>query len=841
MDLSQKKLTKAEWLNVEIPVVESEKRILDLISNGYRDTEIRSNNTQSLLTYMKLGAIPNIHEYTYDTYFAPTIRDFHKKYIDILGEYVNPVKSKHKVVKKGDIIRINNTDSKMKTNKHRIFEYILLDFCKELLQSRKSGTSNYAFYLYTLMQILKNQITDINIYVRSFIEQLIQLTHSNLSMQDVLSKSYEFIEKNPHLLKFADQELFDHQKQIFNLFSDEPSKGKLVLYTAPTGTGKTLTPIGLAQGYRIIFICAARHIGLALAKSAISVEQKIAIAFGCDDASDIRLHYYAASDYTRNKRSGGIGKVNNLIGNKVQIMICDVKSYIIAMEYMLSFSTNKDVPDEDIITYWDEPTISMDYETHQLHEQIKNNWQENQISKVVLSCATLPKEDEIEIVLTNYRNKFENSEIHTINSYDCRKSISLLNSGGKSVLPHLLYADYSELQTCVQHCNRNKSLLRYFDLVEVVKFIKLVHATPDSIPLQFDMEVYFSDGITSITMNSLKTYYLELLAVVNENHWSNIQSQLASSQKEKFSTVKTKLSRNGDNDGPESDKFKGVRITTSDAHTLTDGPTIYLVENVELIARFYASQSKIPDTSLQYIMRTIERNNVVQKKITLLENDLDEKMRKLETVSQGASMGKNGKGAKKIDKKCNRDNDNSDFRKIHKQLDELRELIDITNLDPRYIPNTIEHQNIWTIGSIVKNAFSPRIDDESVKEIMMLDVTNEQKILLLMGIGMFLREENANPRYLEIMKKLAYQQQLYIILASSDYIYGTNYQFCHGFIGKDLGEMTQQKTIQALGRIGRNQTQQEYTVRFRNDVMLRQLFHPPTESREAIVMSSLFS
>lgn len=110
-----------------------------------------------------------------------------------------------------------------------------------------------------------------------------------------------------------------------------------------------------------------------------------------------------------------------------------------------------------------------------------------------------------------------------------------------------------------------------------------------------------------------------------------------------------------------------------------------------------------------------------------------------------------------------------------------------------------------------------------------------------MGIGMFLREENANPRYLEIMKKLAYQQNLYLILASSDYIYGTNYQFCHGFVGKDLGEMTQQKTIQALGRIGRNQTQQEYTVRFRNNVMLTQLFHPPTESREAIVMSRLFS
>jgi len=837
MDLSQKKLTKAEWLNVEIPVVESEKRILDLISNGYGNIGIRSNHNQSLLSCMKLTTIPNIHEYTYDTYFAETIRDFHKKHAGVLGEYVNPVKSKQKVLKKGDIIRINNTDSKLQTIKTQVFEYILLDFCKELLLSVKARTSDYAFYLYTLMQVLKNQIANVNQYVRAFVDRLIQITHSTLSMQDVLSKSYEFIEKNPHLLKFADQELFDHQKQIFTLFSNEPTKAKLVLYTAPTGTGKTLTPIGLSHGHRIIFICAARHIGLALAKSAISVDKRIAIAFGCDDPSDIRLHYYAASDYTRNARSGGIGKVNNLIGDKVQIMICDVKSYLIAMEYMLSFSPIDSEPDEDIITYWDEPTISMDYDTHPLHEQIKSNWQGNRISKVVLSCATLPKEDEIEGVLTNFQHKFAHADIHTINSYDCRKSISLLNSAGRSVLPHLLYADYADLQTCVNHCERNKSLLRYFDLVEVVRFIRLAHTTPDAIPIPFTMETYFSEGITSITMNSLKTYYLVLLGAVKEEYWPSIHTQLVSSQKDKFVLPSRKISE----DELETARFKGVRITTNDARTLTDGPTIYLVENVELIARFYVSQSKIPETSLQTLMRTIERNNVVQKKITLLENEMEEKMRKLEAGDEGSSLGKSGKSSKKTDKKINRDDEQSEFRKIHQQLNELRQQIDVANLEPHYIPNTREHQSVWANGlSHVKNAFTPRIDDESVKEIMMLDVTNDQKVLLLMGIGMFLREENANPRYLEIMKKLAYQQQLYVILASSDYIYGTNYQFCHGFIGKDLGEMTQQKTIQALGRIGRNQTQQEYTVRFRNDIMLQQLFHPPKESKEAIIMTNLF-
>ena len=84
-----------------------------------------------------------------------------------------------------------------------------------------------------------------------------------------------------------------------------------------------------------------------------------------------------------------------------------------------------------------------------------------------------------------------------------------------------------------------------------------------------------------------------------------------------------------------------------------------------------------------------------------------------------------------------------------------------------------------------------------------------------MGIGVFKNHDSIT--YTEIMKELAEKQKLYLIIASSDYIYGTNYQFCHGVIGKDINNMTQQKTIQSLGRIGRGNIQQSYTVRFRDD------------------------
>ena len=108
-----------------------------------------------------------------------------------------------------------------------------------------------------------------------------------------------------------------------------------------------------------------------------------------------------------------------------------------------------------------------------------------------------------------------------------------------------------------------------------------------------------------------------------------------------------------------------------------------------------------------------------------------------------------------------------------------------------------------------------------------------------MGIGTF--DSSSNVQYLEIMKTLAYEQKLFIIIASTDYIYGTNYMFSHGYIGKDLTQMTQQKIIQAMGRIGRNKVQQDYTVRFRDNAMIDRLFNKCDYNLEAVNMNKLFN
>ena len=880
MDFTQNKLSKTEWESIEKPVSEDEKKILKVIMDGYQTINIRFNDNLTMIQVLNIIPTNEIHNYLFKEYFSSIINQIieklnvlinnknkqakkEKSKVDNLLELeliehiknwmdkINPTKleSEIKKIKKIDMFRIKNMSETIHNKKSIIFEYLILEFCEKIVLSLANKNSEYGFYLYTLIQLKLVSIHNINIIVSQFIDFMIDFTRKKMDILEVFHRSIEFIEKNKYLLKYSDISLFSHQKQLFSCFKLNKQNPKLVLYMAPTGTGKTLSPVGLASIYRVIFVCVARHVGLALAKSAISVGKKVAFAFGCETASDIRLHYFSAVSYSIHNKSGGIYKVDNSVGTNVEIMICDVKSYLTAMHYMLAFNL-----EEDIITYWDEPTITMDYEKHELHDTIHKNWVENRISKVVLSCATLPKENEIIETIMDFKSRFENAEIHTITSFDCKKSISLLNKEGKCSLPHLLFSDFEELINCIKYCEDNKTLLRYFDLEEIIRFLEYINHN-DFIGEKYKIQNYFNK-IEEITMDSIKNYYIEVIKNLNKNIWPVIFSNCVETQELKFkrgivdSTIKSDplrkiksidsslvisqtnnpLIHRSTSVSPDNNiinkenPFRGIQLTTNDAHTLTDGPTIFLVEDVEKIGKFYIQQTNIPEKVLNSIMEKIGENEVVQKKISILEKSLEDK------------LGNEVEKEKKMEKEIF----NRETKELMNQLKTLQGYIKCVNMESKYIPNMVQHQMLWVPnGEVIENAFIPSIDEGVIKEIMSVNVENQLKLLLLLGIGVFTK--NPNIQYMEIMKRLATEQKLYIIIAQSDYIYGTNYQFCHGFIGKDLLNMTQQKTIQALGRIGRNNIQQEYTVRFRDDSIIKNLFRPMGENYEAINMSKLFN
>lgn len=854
---TQNKLTRAEWNSVEEPVSEDEQTILKMIIAGYDNVNIRQNDNISLLNRIKIEKSTIIEKFLYCRFFKSSVAEIQS--IPNIPSSIAKFSVKEEAIKKlkkSDIIRLENMESKINEIRESIIEYTFLKFAKEMFTLFLQGKTRYVFYLYTIIQLRNISVENINCHLMEFIDLSIKYISENTKLSNIISNAQEFIEKNPHIYKYADNTLYDHQKRLFSTLkksytSRVHNQSNLILYIAPTGTGKTLSPIGISNNYKVIFVCAARHVGIALAKSAISVHKCVAFAFGCETASDIRLHYYSALTYKIDKKSGGIGKVDNSVGNKVEMMICDAKSYLTAMHYMLSFNSA-----HTMVTYWDEPTIGMDdtNEDNVLHAITHENWSENKIPNMVLSSATLPKTHELQPMIDDFRSKFDNVVVTEINSYDCRKSITILNKMGYCSCPHLLHEDYRKMIECAEYCDSNRTLLRYFDLGEVVRFIDYLTRAGD-IKEDYSADIYFDGSIKNIKMNSIKLYYITLLKQIDETRWSFIYNAMRDSLVKWGNTsIKKSVSLDrhdvsGSGGGGNLTRTSSVShtrvrekttleiaremsathgnilITTVDAHTLTDGPTIYLAEDVDKIGNFYIQQSHIPKEIFDDITCKIEHNNNLMKNINKLNLELEDVL---------------GEEMQKDKKMSNMELTSPKAKRIDESIQALKSELKIINLESCFIPNTVLHQEIWVSrdpSKHVRNAFVPNIDPETVREIMNLEVTDGMKMLLLLGIGVF--SETANSFYVEIIKKLAHNKKLFMIIASSDYIYGTNYQFCHGFLGKDLKNMTQQKTIQALGRIGRNNIQQEYTARFRDDEIIANLFCENANNVEAQNMCRL--
>jgi hypothetical protein len=304
-------------------------------------------------------------------------------------------------------------------------------------------------------------------------------------------------------------------------------------------------------------------------------------------------------------------------------------------------------------------------------------------------------------------------------------------------------------------------------------------------------------------MNNIKIHYLEILQRLSSDTWESIYQYFQSNRESKYKS--------------------NIYVATQDAHTLTDGPTIFLANDVEKISKFILQTTKIPAKILSDMTEAIEYND----KLLLLITDKEHKLED----SLGDEVEKEHKMSKNIMK--------PEDRALRKELDELSKMIKTISLHDLFIPNKLVHLRKWAQKDIVEREFSCDIQQVDVEKIMLLKVNSTWKLLLLMGIGVFTNSHD--PDYTEVMKQLAVNQKLYLIIASSDYIYGTNYQFCHGYISKDLNHMTQEKTIQALGRIGRNQLSKEYSIRFRDDVLIEKIFTHCEIRPEVENMNKLFS
>jgi len=790
MSLRQERLHKSEWDYIEVPIDEKEKGILNFMITSYTtgDLNAKANTLLSLINILKLSISPDADLYLYQKFFEGRLNQ-----ISWLSVYLPaniPKKTVH--MKKADIIRISNQNANQTSWESSVIT-VFEDF----------GALSY----YKLNKLVTLATLNKNKYILELAESI--LREEKISLTDII----------PHLSDQSiedDLELYSHQKTLFNTLciSETRHDANLILYVAPTGTGKTLTPIILSFKYRIIFVCAARHVGLSIAKSAISMGKKLAFAFGCESTDDIKLHNSAAVNYNVDAKTGRIYNIDNSCGEKVEMIICDLISCAYAILYMKAFNDVK-----NILLFWDEPTILLDKETHPLHLTMKETWTNNSIPNVILSSATLPKLSQLTNMEQSFKSKFgDNSNILEICSFDFKKSISLLNIEGFVIMPHFLSEDYGQILQAVETCEGNLTLLRYLDFKEILHFLNIIEELKFS---KYNLKDFFN-CIDEISMEAVKLFYLKVLKSVKTGCWGSL-----------YLTLKTRRQK-------MYDPFTGIFLTTADAYTLTDGPTMFLTNDVDKLCKFFLQKSNIPMDEITSLYDSIFANDQIYTRL----NEIDVSLEVSKPTSDAKSKSKSVESSVKSSSSSKKDNRETTVltglqQKLQNEKTSLFSRLKVVQLSEKYIPNKIKHLAIHHNKSMKTNLFSGEISQSTVVEIMSLNkVSNEMKILLLMGIGVFV--ESMDNLYLKIMKDLAAEQKLFLIISSSDYIYGTNYQFCHAYLSKDLN-LTQQKLIQSLGRVGRKRNNFQYTVRFRDDNYANLLFFDSPDCLEVLNMNNIFN
>jgi hypothetical protein len=232
----------------------------------------------------------------------------------------------------------------------------------------------------------------------------------------------------------------------------------------------------------------------------------------------------------------------------------------------------------------------------------------------------------------------------------------MLNKDGFVVLPHHLSEEYADILKIANHCSNYLTLLRYFDLREVVEFISFVNSNQYG-NSKTNLERHF-ETIDNINMTNIKMYYITLLKNILPEKWAMIYRyfrEIRSPRIVENNTIDTKgvkinksksvgpgtyascpsnlsqmagapLIRTASQNAIQhigtsgSIGTSGIYVTTKDAYTLTAGPTIFISNDVEKIAKFCIQQANIPSIVMDELMKKIEYNNVINEKLAVLES-----------------------------------------------------------------------------------------------------------------------------------------------------------------------------------------------------------------------------
>ena len=209
-----------------------------------------------------------------------------------------------------------------------------------------------------------------------------------------------------------------------------------------------------------------------------------------------------------------------------------------------------------------------------------------------------------------------------------------------------------------RHIEKKETILRHIDVNEMIKFILYVNKHK-YVSSQYLLENYF-ENFEDIEIISLKVYYLRLLTLVKDK-WDDIYNHFQEKNRKLYESV--------------------IKVTTNDAYSLTEGPTIFLTQDVKKTAMFYLRVSNIPEDELDKILEIMNEN----------------KYGKLEEVEKAEEQRKDKIGSEKLEKDHSKNLKSDEYKIYQAYLKRVAYFkIQSIELSSKYIPNSEAHIREWS-------------------------------------------------------------------------------------------------------------------------------------------------
>lgn len=798
------------------------------------------------------------------TNFSPKVVNNDNVYMKLktklmnLKELVSKKNEKKKLIKKIDIMRMENLQSKYvnelgglletfdKDNmnvtygfsQYRIIEHIGITFMYAiwfiLNHTDKYKKRSKLVDVYEIIVAAQRFLQSIKTYEgRSMHNSLNREKPSNVLINDLsqwieeIMTAYEFdgfkiYDLAPKLFVYTNYDHVIPQKDIRprknqldlvrtlnDNLNNKPNDGLLLILKAPIGSGKTFSAVAIVslmrahkektknKGYskcELIFCCNLRSVKNQVANLAYNSDIKFGVGFMNGENVRIVNHFTCKSDNDR------------------ELIICSPD----VAETLLKHNKNK---------YWlflDEPTVGADQcDSDSLKKNVAVML--NMPKYTILSSATMPNFENLNKLLDIHKIVYPNVELATVYSGEIQIGCDVKLHNNQMVLPHLLCKSSGQLGMIIDTVEKNPFLGRMYTYHVVRELWNALHKQIKNVP---NLKSLFSN-VNNLSSDKIRLVAIDMLKKMMELDDNKIEkicsiNMTDNTNYEKDNNDNSDIAFGDEDNGEEEINYK--YLGTKQAYRFLNMNLIADVDPVNFSLTYfsdllndlkdagYASSSKIVEKhfyemdNYNKIMEKIKDNvikhdtnskdvqQVINGNIHDFKDNLAGRRRDVMDIFDSKMSKNESSGKKHVDEK------NSHMLEKYEQS---RPKIDFPLWGQI---NTYEHIKYYSknyLKTINPRSIRPHFDLESMP--LNTSVPDQILLLLMCGIGIYSpNNPSLDYKYTRYVLDMAESGRLAYLVADSSISYGTNYPIVRLFVTDEFARQHSVNTLlQLMGRPGR--------------------------------------